>query len=347
MDKNDKWIYWLEELGQEDNDIVGKKCANLGELAQAGFPTPPGFALSIGAYKKFMEETGVRKEMRLFSDAFSADPDNPADLPKYKKLTDVLRHIVQFKELPEEMDQTIREYYSELCQKTGIEDISVSTRSAGVASHPGMYETYLHVKGIDSVIEHIIKVWSSTFNRRSIISRVRNNLVIHSDPIGVAVLKMVNARTAGVVFTINPATGDNSQIVIDACWGLGEGVVSGSTAIDEWVVNKVSMQIIERKISEKKIYYDLVKETGKPAYIELPLEKQNVACMTDEEVIELAKMAKRVEKHFGVAQDIEWAIDKDLSSLGNLMLLQARPEKTFEKIKSAAQDCGSALDYMF
>ena len=344
----EKWIYWIEELGKEYNDIVGKKCANLGELAKAGFPTPPGFALSLEAYKRFMRETGAREEIIRYTSSFSADPDDPQELPKYKQLRDVLRRIVEVKAMPADMEETIRAYYTELCKKTGLADVNVAVRSAGPTSHPGQYETYLHVKGADNVIKHIIKVWSSTFNRRSIVARVRQKLPIHSDPIGVAVLKMVDARTAGVMFTLNPANGDTSQIVIDGCWGLGEGVVSGSTAVDQWIINKVTLEIVEKKVVEKKVHYELDQKSGAPAYIEVPPEKQNIPCMSDEEAIRLAEIGKGVERHFGVPQDIEWAIDKTLSFPDSIVLLQARPEKTFARIKSksVAEGCTSALDYM-
>ena len=247
-----KWIYWFEELGKEHNDIVGKKCANLWEMTRAGFRVPPGFALTLEAYDRFMKETGALDEIRQYLSTFNADPNNMADMPKYDEASKVIRDIVNSKKMPEDMEHKVRQYYDELCRKTGISDVPVATRSAGPASHPGQYETYLYIRGEEEVVKNIIKVWSSTFNQRSIIARARSGLSLDYDPIGVAVVKMVNAKAAGVMFTLNPVNGDPSKIVIDGNWGLGESVVSGSVNPDEWEVDKVTLEIAKTTIPTKR-----------------------------------------------------------------------------------------------
>ncbi len=343
----EKWIYWFEELGKEHNDVVGKKCANLGELIRAGFPTPPGFALSVDAYEMFLKRSGALEEISNFFASFKADPDDPNNLPKYEEVAQKIRGIVESKRMPGYMEDVISSFYDELCKKTGCPSLSVSTRSAGPTSHPGQYESYLHVKGREDVLQNIKRVWSSTFNQRSLIARARKNMPLYFAPIGVAVMKMVNAKSAGVMFTLNPANGDLSKIVIDASWGLGESVVSGSTGVDEWVVDKVTFDIVESKFLPKLTQYELDPKTAKPAYIDVPPEKQNIPCLHREEMIEIAKIGKEIEKHFGVPQDIEWAVDKDLPFPRNLFILQARPEGMFSKreVKSVTESGTSALDY--
>ncbi|MEJ2097960.1 MAG: PEP/pyruvate-binding domain-containing protein, partial [Deltaproteobacteria bacterium] len=126
-----EWIYRFDELGKEHNDLVGKKCANLGEMTRAGFRVPPGFALSLGAYDRFMNETGAIEDIRNYFKTFSANPDVASDMEKYDKASEDLRAIVEAKSLPQDMDDTLRWYYDELCRNTGIEDIPVATRSAG------------------------------------------------------------------------------------------------------------------------------------------------------------------------------------------------------------------------
>src|SRR4030042_1463967 len=194
-----KWIYRFEELGKEFNDVVGKKCANLGELMKAGFPTPPGFALSTDAYELFLKESGSIDDICKVFASLQADPNDPADLPKYEKVSQKVRSILESTKMPGYMEEVIGTYYDELCNKTKLPNISVSTRSAGPTSHPGQYESYLHVKGRDDVLQNIKKVWSSTFNQRSIVARARKSMPLYFDPIGVAVMKMVNARSAGVI----------------------------------------------------------------------------------------------------------------------------------------------------
>jgi pyruvate,water dikinase len=343
-----KWIYDFEELGKEHNDIVGKKCANLGEMTQAGFRVPPGFALSLEAYRQFMEKTGAREEILQHLRSFHADPFTPADMPKYGRAAEEMRGIVESKEMPEDMMGVIRQYYDALCRKTGICDVPVATRSAGPASHPGQYETYLCIKGISFVIKNIIKVWSSTFNQRSLIARASLRLPLEYDAIGVAVLKMVNARAAGVMFTINPVNGDPSKIMIDGNWGLGESVVSGSVNPDEWVVDKVQLKINKVIVSSKLKEYVFDTKTENAIFVDIPPERQNRLCLSEEEVLELSKIGKKIERHYRIAQDTEWAIDNDLPFPENVFILQCRPEQVWSKKKPEpiAKTEATYVDYM-
>ncbi|MBW1802524.1 MAG: PEP/pyruvate-binding domain-containing protein, partial [Deltaproteobacteria bacterium] len=208
----DKMIFWLDELCREHSALVGKKCANIGELMKAGFRVPQGFALALTAYEEFLETTGVRDKIRRHFAQFDADPDNPEDLLRYVEAGKVIRGMVESEPMPRHIADNVLDYYDELCRKTGIKDVAVSTRSAGPASHPGQYETYLGVAGKSEVINHIIKVWSSTYNTRSLIARARKGLPLEYDPIGVGVCKMVNAKAAGVMFTADPNTADSNRI---------------------------------------------------------------------------------------------------------------------------------------
>lgn len=322
-----QWIYRFDEIGKEHNDLVGKKCANLGEMTRAGFRVPPGFALTLEAYERFMKESGALEETSQYLTTFSADPENPADMAKYDKAANDIRGIVESKALPKDMDDTIRQYYNDLCQKTGISDTPVATRSAGTASHPGQYETYLHIMGVSDVILHIKKVWSSTFNPRSIIARARLGLPLDYDPIGVAVLKMVNAKSAGVMFTLNPVSGDKSVSVIEGNWGLGESVVSGAVNPDKWTVDKIVMEVVKTSIATKLKEYVFDEKARKATLVDLTDERQDKPCLTKDEIIELVKTGMKLEEHYGVPQDTEWSIDNDLAFPDNIFMVQCRPEQ--------------------
>jgi pyruvate,water dikinase len=137
---------------------------------------------------------------------------------------------------------------------------------------------------------------------------------------------MVNSKAAGVIFTINPVTGDPSQIVIEGNYGLGESVVSGAVTPDDFIVDKNTLRIIDKRISKKKVQYVRDPATGKTVHVEVPLEKQEQPCLTDEEILKLAELAKRIEQHYGKPQDIEWAIDSDLPFPNNVFIVQSRPE---------------------
>ena len=315
-----RWLFWLEELGQEHTDLVGKKCANLGEMTKMGLRVPPGFALSVEAYRDFMSMTGVVYEIQEYLTRFGS---GPKDLKQFNEISADIRQIVQSKVMPKEMEETIVSSYRELCRRCAAE-VAVSTRSAGAVSHPGQYETYLNVIGDSELVEKIKRVWASTFNPRSLAFRSRKEMPLESDPIGVAVLKMANARAAGIIFTADPNTGDTARMIIEANWGLGESVVSGESMPDVYILDKESLEIKGKKLGPKSRYVTF-KEVG-VAEEETPADKSSSFCLSDEEAREIGKLGKILEEHFGVPQDAEWAIDQDLPFPENVILLQTRAE---------------------
>jgi len=314
-----KWIYWVEELGKENNDLVGKKCANLGEIAKAGLPIPRGFCLSVDAYGMFMKHTGASEEIERLLKVHTPTAE---DVEGIRSLSKAMRQAVESKPLPSEMADALLSHYSQLCDQACKLDLAVSTRSAGVVSHPGQYETYLNVKGKDDLLDKVRKVWASTFNERSLAFRIAKNLPLGNEPIGVAVLAMVQARSAGIAFSADPNTGDISKIIVEANWGLGESVVSGELMPDRWVVDKTTLEIRESTLGKKDkatICLDCGIEDA-----ELSPEKACSFCLSDDEVKEIARMANRLEEHFGLPQDIEWAVVEG-QPFPNIVLLQARP----------------------
>jgi pyruvate,water dikinase len=323
---SEKLIFWFEELGQEHYEIVGKKCANLGEMAKIGLPIPPGFALSVEAYKDFLTQTNAIQEIQDYLCQLSEEFKN---IKQFNQASKDIRQIVESKEMPDAMKELFFSYYDHLCGKCDCSEVAVSTRSAGPVSHPGQYETYLNVKGKKDLLEKIKKVWASSFNPRSLAFRKRKGLPLENDPIGVAVLKMVNARVAGIIFTADPNTGDTSRMIIEANWGLGESVVGGEAMPDVHVLNKESLEIVEKKLGTKSRYI-ICKELG-VAEEECPADLSCTYCLSDEEVKEIGKLGILLEKHFGVPQDAEWAIDRDFEFPKNIMLLQTRPEVIAQK----------------
>jgi pyruvate,water dikinase len=315
---SDKDIFWFEELGREHCEIVGKKCGNLGEMAKIGLPVPPGFALSVEAYKDFMIQTNARREIEDYLCRLRGEFEN---IEQFNQASRDIRQIVESKDMPETMKERILSFYDGLCRKCDCM-VAVSTRSAGPVSHPGQYETYLNVKGQADLLEKIKKVWASSFNPRSLAFRKRKGLPLENDPIGVAVLKMVNARAAGIVFTADPNTGDTSKMIIEANWGLGESVVSGELMPDVYILNKQNLEIVEKKLG-KKTRYVTCKELGVTEE-NCPADLSSTFCLREEEAKEIGKLGILLEKHFGVPQDVEWAIDRDLEWPKNIILLQTR-----------------------
>ena len=311
-----KFTYGLEELNKNHGDLVGRKSANLGELVKGGFRVPPGFALSLEAYDMFLRDTGLAREISRFFSGFSADPGDPKDLPRFAEAARHVQALVESARIPAGMAASIAERYQELCSRCGAEDVKVAVRSAGAVSHPGQYDSFLNVCGAADVLNNVVKVWSSTFNTRSLAARARKDLPLDRDPIGVCVLRMVNARAAGVMFTADPSTADNTKLTLEGSWGLGESVVSGSVIPDVWLVNRTSYAIMDRRINAGT--------ADAPGLGNGPEEQP--ACLSDEEVIELSRIGAQVEKHFGTPQDIEWAVDGDAST-DRFYVLQTRDEK--------------------
>jgi len=325
----ERYIFWFQELGQDQNSLVGKKCANLGEIAKIGLPVPPGFALSVRAYEDFLRETNAIQEIKNYLQRFHGGIES---IELFNEASREIRQIVESKRMPEAMRRTVLSFYDSLCQKCNMDDVAVATRSAGPVSHPGQYETYLNVRGEQDLLEKIIKVWASSFNPRSLAFRSRKGIPLESDPIGVAVLKMVNARAAGVIFTADPNTGDTSKMIVEANWGLGESVVGGESMPDTYIITKESLQIYERKLGTKQKCV-IFKGLG-VAEEDTPFHKRSAFCLKDEEVAEVGRLAVALEKHFGVPQDAEWAIDEDSPFPENIILLQTRAAVIVQK-KSA------------
>ncbi len=237
----DKWIYWFDELRSEHNDMVGKKCANLGEMVHLGMRVPPGFAISVDGYEQFMEATGAGAEIREFVQQNQDELINKVE--KQIEASRFIRGVIESKPMPADMAHALWNHYGRLCEQTSCEDVPVAARSSGAVSMPGQMETYLNVRGKKDLADKVVRVWGSAFTTRAIAFRLEKGMALDKAPIGVAVLKMINARCAGVTLTVLPVTGDLSKIVVEGNWGLGESVVSGEITPDNFVVDKQSGEI--------------------------------------------------------------------------------------------------------
>jgi pyruvate,water dikinase len=324
---SEELIFWFEELGERHNDMVGKKCANLGEMVQLGLPVPPGFALSIDMYRKFIRETGAEEEMARYIEGLGELKD--VGITLFEEISKTIQGFIRGKEMPSRVKEDISTHYHELCERVGIPDMPVSVRSAGTESRPGMFETYLNVRGIADVLEKVKKVWASAYTTRAVAFRINKGLPVLGDELGVAVPKMVNARASGITFTVDPVTGDDSKIILEANWGLGEGVVSGAESVDGFVVEKADLEITKRHLGRKTKC--VVNTEDGADWADVPENMQGTPCVSDDEILEIARVARSVEKSLGCPQDMEWAVDQDLNFPESIFWLQTRPAKTAAK----------------
>ena len=331
------YVKKFEELSKSDIGIAGGKGANLGELTQAGIPVPPGFVVTAQAYEYFMDEAGINDKVMSILDEIDIN-----DTKALQAAAEEIKSIIIESDIPEDLVMFIREYYNELCQRVDEDDTDVAIRSSATAedlpeaSFAGQQDTFLHVSGDDEVIEYIRKCWASLFEARAIFYREENNFEHSKVYIAVVVQKMAFADKAGVMFTVNPSTGEEIAL-IEGSWGLGEAVVSGDVTPDNYQVDKKDNEIINVTISDKKVMYTN-DASGTSVKVEVPEEKRKERVLSDDELIELTEMGKRVQAHYGEPMDTEWAFEKD-----NLYLLQARPITTLGGATGDEDDVASDL----
>jgi pyruvate, water dikinase len=342
-------VCWFEDCRKDSVPLVGGKCSSLGELINAGVRVPPGFALTTEGYRRFMAEAGIDREVAALLSGVDAQ-----DIEALEQVSVQIRAVIEAQPFSIELEDLVAECYRKLAIRCGLPAVPVAVRSSATtedlagASFAGQQDTFLWIRGVDDLLLHMRRCISSLYTGRAI--AYRNNKGFGGDQvaISVGVQKMANSYTAGVMFTIHPANGDRSVIVIDSNFGFGESVVSGEVTPDHFVVNKITLDIIDRTISQKQICYTVDAKTQKAQAFEVPFERQKVQSLIDDEVTELAWMGKQIEKHYGRPMDIEWAVDKDLPAGGNIFILQARPETVWSaKSQRAATGAGgSAMDYI-
>ena len=338
-----QWVLEFEKINQECVNFTGTKCANLGELMRIGMPVPPGFVVTAQAFDFFLKETGADKEMNKI---LKASKELPKSIEEYETFSKTLSQIITSYDIPKELKETVSQAYKELSAECKMEKVPVAVRSSGcaedlpTAAFAGQYESYLNVIGDHDLSDRVRDCWASLFTSRAISYRMRNNLPIMDKLMGVIVQKVVNSRSAGVAFTALPSTGNTTWVMIEGNWGTAESVVQGLVTPDRYYINKEILEIEEKNISQK-LRQHVITETG-TSEEDVPEKKQSEPCFSDEEARRIADMAKRVESHYGTPQDIEWAIEVNLTYPDNIFLVQTRPITTLKK-KSAVDQIADLM----
>lgn len=349
MESRKDYVLWFEECDLGSIPLVGGKNASLGELLKAGIPVPPGFAVTTKAYNLFLEQGNIRNEIFDILKEVKADDAGSGEQASRK-----IRGIVEAAPMGTELEDYIGEFYRRLSKLTHVPATPVAVRSSATAedlpgaSFAGQQDTFLWIRGVEDVFTHVKKCWSSLFTSRAIFYRTKMGFDHEQVAISVGVQKMANAWTAGVMFTLNPASGDRSVIAIDANWGFGESVVSGQCTPDNFIINKITDEIIKKTVSHKTLLYTRNPETHSVIKQSVPDERSDIQCVVDKDAVELAKIGKRIEKHYGKAMDIEWAIDKDTPGKAKIFILQSRPETVWsdKKVAPVVQTRSSALAHI-
>ena len=319
------YITFFKDIDKGDISVVGGKGANLGEMVKADFPVPPGFAVTVSAYDLFLKENDL--SAKISEILKSTDVNQPDQL---NFASQKIEGIITSSPVPNDISREIINAYKTLSGK--FKSAFVAVRSSATAedlpsaSFAGQQATFLNIKGESSLLVAVRSCWASPFTPRAIFYRTENKIFHEKVKISVIVQKMIQSEVSGVMFTIEPVTNQKDRIVIEAIWGLGEMIVQGSVVPDRYVIQKNTFGILSKEISDQSI--QLVKKGFKNKEIDVPKKIREKQKLSDEEIIKLAKIADRLQKHYFFPQDIEWAREgKDL------FIVQTRPVTTTGSLK--------------
>ena len=313
------FVVTLADAADAGAGAVGGKAASLGELARAGVAVPPGFAVTAGAFTAAMAALDPDGAMRAGIEGLPA-----GDLAEIARVAARFRGVIAEAPLPSGVAVAIEESYATL---GGTPDVAVrssaTVEDSAEASFAGLQDTYLGVSGPAPVLDHVRRCWASMYNDESVAYRRRLGLPETGVAMAVVVQRMVAPRAAGVMFTRSPVTGDRSVVAIEGTWGLGSALVSGDVTPDAWVISKVTGEITARRVSPKVKIHGFIPNggvanaggtggtggvMGRVTVSDTPEDLREAPCLTDEEIRALAVVARRVEAHYGIPQDIEWAV---------------------------------------
>ena len=310
------------EQACQDVREVGGKALGLAEMTANGLPVAPGFVVTARGYREFLDQPGARQQIGRTLDGDATSPGDVQDLER------ALNHLP----LPDDVEAGIRAGYEQLCRATGVEPLSVAVRSSATAedsagaSFAGEFETWVDVVGADAVLEHVRKCYASVYSARVLDYARAQEVDPNTIEMAVVVQKTVRARAAGVMFTLSPISGDRSKIAIEASWGLGLAVVGGEVNPDRFLIDKIDLTINERTIGDKQVQYrrgDTVTEVEQ--------RRRQQLCLSDDEVVAIAALGKRLERLQQEPQDIEFAVDEELPEGERVILLQCRPETVWSR----------------
>jgi pyruvate,water dikinase len=327
----------LSAIRITDSQRVGAKVARLGQLAHSGWRVPDGYAVTVDALGSWLS-TAARSELdRLVR----GHAEGTAALDR---LAAQAQALVESEPLPPWLEDAVTAAHERLRQRTGLgSGLRVAVRSSAVAedgagaSFAGQFSTFLGIQRNEDVLDHIRKCWSSRYTARALEYGRRVGHPLHASDLAVGVLELVDARSAGVVFTLDPVTGDRGRMVVEANWGFGESVVSGHVTPDQWAVDRASGRILHCTVGAKSQWSVFDPAAAKVELRPLPADRTGQPCLDDEEVSYLCGKAAEIETAEGVPQDIEWAIARDTPFPDSVFFLQHRPETTWAEEASARE----------
>jgi len=306
----------FKNLTKKDVGIAGGKGASLGEMTKAKIPVPPGFVVLASAFDRFLNETDLFVQV-----ATELKKVNYEDINSVDKASSIIRDLIHDAKMPKDLEKEIMVDFKKLGAKFVAVRSSATAEDSSVASWAGELESFLNTTE-KSVLENVKKCWSSLFTPRAIFYRHEKKLLETHVSVAVVVQKMVESEVSGICFTVHPVTEDRNQMIIEAGWGLGEAIVSGSITPDSYVLDKKKMKIIDVNVSgqTKKMVRCLKKRIK---WTTVSKAEKNKQALSEKQIVTLAKICQGIEKHYKKPQDIEWAYEKN-----KFYIVQSRPITT-------------------
>lgn len=328
----------LAGLRRDDEPRFGGKSAGLGELLAAGINVPRGFALSTAAFRAFLMQSGLESEIDRRLASLSTD-----DFDSLRSACAAIAEAIGSAPVPAAVEAEITRGYGELPRDAGESAPPVAVRSSAIgedshtATFAGQQETFLWVRGAEGVVRSVRDCWASLYSPTAVSYRARAAQRAQAPAMGVTVQLMVDASVSGVMFTCNPVSGDPSIVAVNASWGLGAAVVAGEVTPDEYLLSKVTSEVVRKRIGAKHVEHVPAPAGAGTVRHEVPAERRDAPCLSESDPRTLVALARRVERHFGAHQDIEWAIARAGSLADRLFVLQSRPVTAVPKQQSKPQ----------
>lgn len=316
--KNEPIIEFFSKIDSGSVATAGGKGASLGEMTKAKIPVPPGFVLLASAFERFLEETDLDVDVEAILKKI-----NFRDINSVDRASNEIRELIMEAQMPKDIQLAVTVAYQKLRAPFVAVRSSATAEDSKVASWAGELETYLNTAK-QNLLLNVKKCWASLYTPRAIFYRHEKKLSKTRVSVAVVVQAMVQSEISGITFTVHPVTEDRSQVLIEAGWGLGEAIVSGSVTPDSYVVDKKQNKILDVNVAEQTMM--IVKKGAGTAEVKLTPKIGGKQKLTGRQIIECAKICARVEKHYGFPCDIEWAYAR-----GKFYIVQSRPITTLKK----------------
>ena len=305
----------FKRLTRDDVALAGGKGASLGEMTQAGIPVPPGFVVLSSAFERFLNETDLNVEI----DSILHKVDHK-EIHTVENASEEIKALILEAKMPEDIAVEIKSYFKKLDAKYVAVRSSATAEDSSSAAWAGQLESYLNTTE-ENLLENVKKCWASLFTPRAIFYRFEKGLHEQKISVAVVVQKMIQSEVSGIAFSVHPVTQDRNQLIIEAGFGLGEAIVSGSITPDSYVVEKNPQRIIDKNISEQKRAFVRVEDSNN--WIMVEKEKRSAQKLTDADILALSNLVISIENNYGFPVDIEWALEQD-----TFYIVQSRPITT-------------------